>query len=70
MTQQQKEFQAFLDGHAHGHIRGTAETPRQAQERFPKWSAGQIDAYLNGQEDGIAGDYWRVRRIRNALVTA
>lgn len=66
MTQQDLERLAFLTGYDHGHIAGTHASPREATERFPAWNAGQIDAYLNGRDDGVRGDPWRASQLRRS----
>lgn len=63
-TQAMKEMSAFLTGYAHGSMSMTHQSPRDAQQRFPKWNQGQVDAYLNGEDDAIACDSWRMVRIR------
>ena len=41
-------------------IGGALLTPRQAMQRHPSLTVGQIMVYLNGYEDGIGGDYFRL----------
>ena len=51
--------QAFVTGYNHGHIMGLYCSRRAAESRFPEWSIEQIEAYLNGRDDGVKGDSTR-----------
>lgn len=55
--------QAFVVGYNHGSIGGSYCSRFEAEQRFPKWNDAQIEAYLNGRDDGVAGDSWRVGEI-------
>lgn len=50
---------AFLTGYRHAQT----QSWRAAEERFPLWSHDQIEAYLNGNDDAVAGDRMRYDMI-------
>jgi hypothetical protein len=47
-----------------GAIERKHATPREAQQRYPHMSGEQIVEYLNGRDDGVSGDYWRMAKVR------
>lgn len=57
---------AFVTGWHHGSLSGKPASRREAEERFPAWRIEQIDAYLNGYDDGIAGCTFRLKAAREA----
>lgn len=57
--------QAFVTGYHHGCLQGTHAAPREVWERFPNWANAQIECYLNGRDDGIAGDSTRFVKLRD-----
>lgn len=66
-TQRRFRMEAFVTGYRHGCMRSERSSPREATERFPHWANAQIEAYLNGQDDGIAGDHTRFAPIYDEL---
>lgn len=66
-TQSQFRAQAFVTGYRHGSIRGLVSSPREVYERFPKWATPQVEAYLNGQDDGLKGDATRFVPVYDGL---
>lgn len=58
----------FEMGYRQGRMSGQYVSFRQAQEQFPGWPAEQIDIYLNGRDDGVAGDTSRIDMKRAAAL--
>jgi hypothetical protein len=60
----------FAVGFRHGRQGSASITPREAIEWaavvYPEWSADDIRVYLNGRDDGEAGDWFRVEKIVSA----
>jgi hypothetical protein len=53
---------AFKLGYRHGMATKAYVSRRQVAEQFPAWNDDTIDRYLNGRDDGVAGDDWRLRQ--------
>jgi len=66
-TQARFRAEAFITGYRHGCMRGTRSSPREVYERFPRWATAQVECYLNGQDDGIAGDATRFVRLYDEI---
>jgi hypothetical protein len=66
-TQRKFRNEAFVTGYRHGCMRGIASSPREVYERFPRWATPQVEAYLNGQDDGLANDATRFVPIYDSL---
>jgi hypothetical protein len=50
---------AFRLGYAHGERHGHASA-REVLTEHPHWSAVLVGTYLNGVDDGVARDRWRL----------
>ncbi len=48
-------IRGFLIGRRYGYI-----SARQAQDAFPEYSFAQITVFLNGVDDGVRGEMFRV----------
>lgn len=57
----------YRDGALSG---GKLRTPRQVAEQHPEWTVFDVDCYLNGFDDGVAGDSFRLDRYREQLEAA
>ncbi len=51
---------AFEMGFRHGKSTGFLVSRRVIKTRFPAWSEDEVGCYLNGREDGVAGDSKRL----------
>jgi len=54
---------AFRIGFQHGEMTGQHVSPREVSNWSPGWDAAEIEAYLNGRDDGVAGDRTRIDRM-------
>ena len=50
----------FATGWREGALGVAPDTNRGVSARYPDMSSDEITAYLNGAEDGRAGDRWRM----------
>ncbi len=57
------KFIPFLTGYADGERSGTFCSIAEAEDQHPGWTDQQITSYLNGRDDGVAGEDWRKRRM-------
>ena len=55
-----RERQAFAKGWYEGALGIALHTSRGVATLYPELSGAEIDCYLNGAEDGRAGDRWRL----------
>jgi hypothetical protein len=53
-------LQAFRAGWLHGHRHGRHQSMREVLDTNPGMSAEFAEVYLNGQDDGIKGDTFRL----------
>lgn len=59
---------AFRRGWMDGRARGEEFSAREAGDRYPDYTARELDAFCQGSVDGAAGDTWRRDRM-HARVT-
>ena len=60
-TRAQAERMAFMTGYHDGrNWLVSPESAREALAKYPDFTAGQIEAYLNGCDDGRRGDTFRL----------
>ncbi len=60
-------MEAFVTGYHHGSISGLHCSPREVYERFPSWATAQVEAYLNGRDDGVKRDSFRFVMVSSEL---
>ena len=51
---------AFAAGYYEASIQPKADTVREVLDIHPEYTADEVDAYLNGRDDGLAGDTFRI----------
>lgn len=54
----------FITGVYHGRKYKIRQTPREVSMLFPSWGHHEITIFLNGQEDGIANDRFRLNLVK------
>lgn len=54
----------FELGFIHGQITGRYASPRQTEIKYPHWTDEEVSTYLNGRQDGVAGDTFRLNLIQ------
>jgi hypothetical protein len=54
---------AFRAGYIHACRDGRELAPGEIQERFPGYTAAQVDAFGQGLKDGFTGDSFRFRTV-------
>jgi hypothetical protein len=52
----------FEIGYQHGAATHTYASAAEAHDLYPTWTARMVELYLNGRDDGVAGDDWRLRQ--------
>lgn len=52
----------FKQGYEYGKFHGKEFTIREVENAHPDWSTAEVDAYIQGAVDGVAGDDWRLTR--------
>jgi hypothetical protein len=54
---------AFKAGFWVGTVTGRDLSPREVEEMNPELSVREVEAFLNGNDDGVRGDSWRFDRL-------
>ena len=64
-----KLSRAFIMGFAYGQSYHEDLSARQISALHPELSCDEIDAFVQGMVDGIAGDSWRLDRIKKEVIS-
>jgi rubrerythrin len=58
-----KRIYAFQKGYQFGLSRKNEISPREAIDLFPEFTMSEIDAFLNGVQDGVENDNSRIQLV-------
>ena len=62
------KFKSFIDGFNYGVDYKEELTQRQVEEKFPWYNTDDLDAFYQGNIDGIKNDEWRLKQIMRIIV--